>query len=391
MGDTFISMMVSLLVLCALVCAAFALPSQEHTFESFSALYGKTYATDEEATLRRGIFEANLRKIHEHNAAVATGNSPWTYTLGVNTYADLTSKEFAAMFATGKAVGSTVLGAILRDGSGDAPVDSLPKSVDWRTKNVVTPPKNQGGCGSCWAFSTAETLESHIAIKTGKLMDFSPQEFVSCAPNPNDCGGTGGCQGSTQWLGFKYAIAAGITTEKSYPYQGTTGTCDKSKIKPVATISGYERLPQNNYTALMNAVVNVGPIAISAAAEPWQLYSGGVYNGKCGSDVDHAIQLVGYGTQPKSNGTSSERRLLGGGGGTGDYWLVRNSWGASWGEKGYIRIQRFGSTTKEPCSTDTTPGDGTACAKPHLPKSLQVCGLCGIMSDSSYPTGGKLA
>jgi len=254
----------------------------------------------------------------------------------------------------------------------------------------VTPPKNQGGCGSCWAFSTAETLESHIAIKTGKLFEFSPQEFVSCAPNPNHCGGTGGCQGSVQPLGFKYAEENGITTEASYPYEGRTGTCDPSKIKPVANISGYEVLPTNNYTALMNAVANIGPIAISAAAEPWQLYSQGVYNGHCGADVDHAIQLVGYGT---ASTEEPGRRLLGGGGGgkgTGDYWLVRNSWGASWGEKGYIRIQRFGEG-KEPCAVDDTPADGFACTVPAPgPKSIKVCGLCGIMSASSYPTGGKL-
>jgi len=275
----------------------------------------------------------------------------------------------------------------VRDGSQDVHVDSLAASIDWRTKNVVTKPKNQGGCGSCWAFSTAETLESHIAIKTGKLLEFSPQEFVSCAPNPNHCGGSGGCQGSIQPLGFKYAVEKGITTEKSYPYRGVTGTCQPSKIKSVATITGYEVLPTNNYTALMNAV-NEQPVAISAAAEPWQLYSGGVYNGNCGTDVDHAIQLVGYGTQ---GNTTAARHLLGGGGGGkgGDYWLVRNSWGASWGEKGYIRIKRNGEG-KEPCAMDSTPADGYACTKPTPPKALKVCGVCGILSASSYPTGGKL-
>jgi len=369
------------IALCALVVVASLPTDGQTTFESFMTQYSKSYADEVETSHRRAIFEQNLHKIAAHNA-----DPQWTYTLGVNEYADLTGAEFAAQFAQGNNHYPEELASTEHDMSGDINVEDLPKSLDWREKNVVTPPKNQGGCGSCWAFSTAETLESHIAIKTGKLMKFAPQEFVSCAPNPNHCGGTGGCQGSTQWLGFKYAMAAGITTEASYPYQGQTGTCQKDKLKPVANITGYVRLPTNNYTALMNAVVNVGPIAISAAAEPWQLYSGGVYNGKCGADVDHAIQLVGYGTQGKTG-----RALLGGGGGggTGDYWLVRNSWGASWGEKGYIRIQRFGDG-KEPCDTDTTPGDGTACEKPHLPKSLKVCGLCGIMSDSSYPTGGHL-
>jgi len=375
-------------VVCTLAVATVVVSSlplvEEHTFETFKAAYGKSYASAEEHQRRQEIFAQNLVRISEHNA-----NPQWTYTLGVNAFADMTSSEFASLYAKGidHQANQELLGAApTRDSTSDKHVDALPASLDWRDKNVVTPPKNQGGCGSCWAFSTAETLESHIAIKTGKLMEFSPQEFVSCAPNPNDCGGTGGCQGSIQPLGFKYAEEKGITAEKSYPYEGRTGTCDEKKIVSVATITGYEVLPTNNYTALMNAVAEQ-PIAISAAAEPWQLYSGGVYNGHCGTDVDHAIQLVGYGTA--GNKTANRQLLGGGGGGGGDYWLVRNSWGASWGEKGYIRIKRMGDG-KEPCAMDNTPADGYACTKPTPPKPLEVCGVCGILSASSYPTGGKL-
>jgi len=369
-------MNMQLLLVAATLALATAAPFNATEFEVFANTHGKSYSTAEEHSLRRSIFQANLEKIAAHNA-----DPQWTYTLAVNKFADLTSSEFAAIFAKGTGPYSELtLGATLRDVSRDQAVSDLPTEKDWRTKkpSVVTAPKDQGGCGSCWAFSTAETLESHIAIQTGKLMEFAPQEYVSCAPNPNQCGGTGGCQGSVQPLGFKYAMANGITLETSYPYSGTTGTCDPSKIKSVATITGYEVLPSNNYSALMNAVANVGPIAISAAAEPWQLYDKGVYNGECGGDVDHAIQLVGYGT-----GTGNEKF---------DYWLVRNSWGASWGEEGYIRIRRFGDG-KEPCTTDSTPGDGYACMKPTngtAPTSLKVCGKCGVMSSSSYPTGGKL-
>jgi|EP00937_MAST-01D_sp_MAST-1D-sp2_P004882 cathepsin L len=352
---------------------------EEYSFDLFKKEFSKSYASDAEHATRESAFNANLRKIREHNA-----DATQTWKMGMNMVADLTGREFAARYLSAKSTGAR--GAFTAEHqrafelahAADVPVAALPASLDWRTKNVVTPVKNQGGCGSCWAFSTAETLESHIAIQTGKLLTFAPQEFVSCAPNPQHCGGTGGCQGSTQWLGFKYAETAGITLETSYPYTARTGTCDESKIKPVANITGYVRLPANNYSALMNAVATKGPVAISAAAEPWQLYDSGVYNGKCGTDVDHAIQLVGYGSGDAQNKKA------------GDYWLVRNSWGASWGEKGYIRIARFGETTAgEPCATDTTPGDGTACA--GGPKTLEVCGLCGIMSDSSYPTGGKLA
>merc|ERR1712166_724166 len=281
---TLLKMNMQLLLVAATLALATAAPFNATEFEVFANTHGKSYSTAEEHSLRRSIFQANLEKIAAHNA-----DPQWTYTLAVNKFADLTSSEFAAIFAKGTGPYSELtLGATLRDVSRDQPVSDLPTEKDWRTKtpSVVTAPKDQGGCGSCWAFSTAETLESHIAIQTGKLMEFAPQEYVSCAPNPN-----------------------GITLETSYPYSGTTGTCDPSKIKSVATITGYEVLPSNNYSALMNAVANVGPIAISAAAEPWQLYDKGVYNGECGGDVDHAIQLVGYGT-----GTGNEKF---------DYWLVR--------------------------------------------------------------------
>eukprot|EP00930_Biecheleria_cincta_P046187 TRINITY_DN3185_c0_g1_i1.p1 TRINITY_DN3185_c0_g1~~TRINITY_DN3185_c0_g1_i1.p1 ORF type:complete len:319 (-),score=45.99 TRINITY_DN3185_c0_g1_i1:219-1175(-) len=250
---------------------------------------------------------------------------------------------------------------------------SLPDNLDWRQKTgVVTPVKDQGGCGSCWAFSTVQTMESALAIATGKPAPIlSPQQVVSCAPNPNQCGGTGGCQGATQEIGFNYTESAGLTSEQTYPYEGQTGTCQQSKIKPIAKNSGFVKLPSNNYTALISAVANIGPIAISVAAGGmgWQFYGGGVFGDKCGFDQDHAVQLVGYGAD-----------------GAKDYWLVRNSWGSDWGERGYIRIQRYGEG-KEPCGMDTKPQDGSACKGQTQP--VKMCGLCGILSDSSYPIGMK--
>jgi len=363
----------------AVIALAAAKPTWEdlqtspYSFEQFTEDFNRQYEASE-VSERRAIFERNLEKILTHNV-----DPQWTYKLGVNNFADRTVAEFAAYHNGHKNMDSD--SELFQEAPlhTHVPVSDLPASLDWREKGVVTPVKNQGGCGSCWAFSTAETLESHIAIQTKKSPEiYSPQEFVDCAPNPDKCGGTGGCQGSTQWLGFKYAMTAGVVLEKDYPYKASTNKCATSGITPVAKITNYTRLPANNYSALMNAVANIGPIAISAAAEPWQLYDGGVYNGKCGTDVDHAIQLVGYGSG-ETSGFKKEKI---------DYWLVRNSWGANWGEKGYIRIARFGETTAgETCATDKTPQDGTACA--GGPKTLEVCGLCGIMSDSSYPTGGS--
>ena len=141
--------------------------------------------------------------------------------------------------------------------------------------------------------------------------------------------------------------------------------------------TGYERLPANNYSALMNAVATVGPVAISAAAEPWMSYEEGIFSDDCGADVDHAIVLVGYGNETVGTFRPESK----------DYWLVRNSWGSGWGEDGYIRIERYGEGA-EPCETDTTPQDGTACK--GGPSEITVCGLCGVLSDSSYPVGGAI-
>ena len=303
--------------------------------------------------------------------------------------------------------------------------------------------------------------------------------LIACTPCPAprslQCGGTGGCNGATQELAFGYiagiapakAPGPGITLESDYPYTAQTGSCKPNKIKPVATFtkwggggrggrarvrdlcspcnlpppppssSSYTTLPFNNYSALMNAVVALGPIAISAAAEPWQIYESGVFSSPCGTDVDHAIQ-VGLeagaagdelwggrkrkrlpvwrrtGLAPQRNSSSLPPPQLVGYGTDAasglDYWLVRNSWSAAWGEAGYIRIKRFGDG-KEPCAQDPNPSDGdgacvccAACfALPCTPRgslragckngppSILVCGLCGILSDSSYPNGAALA
>lgn len=213
-------------------------------------------------------------------------------------FTGLTREQFKHLVIGAGLDRSMSLNAQKADLSSHVPVSALPASLDWREKGVVTPVKDQGGCGGCWSFSAAETLESHIAIKTGKLFNFSEQEILACTPNPNQCGGTGGCSGATQELAFDYVTTKGITTETQWPYEMRSGTCDWTGKKAVATITSYATIPFNNYTALMNAVVSIGPIAVSGAAEPWQTYESGVFNGcsgNIGTDVDHAIVLEGYG------------------------------------------------------------------------------------------------
>jgi len=362
--------MFKLVVLAALATAAFGM-----SFEAFTTQYGRTYVFNSTEWHRRStIFHSNLAKISAHNA-----NPTKSFFMAVNQFADMTSEEMRAFRGYNKAQARSFLG--LQQEAAPVfhkTVKDLPSSIDWRTKGAVTPVKNQGGCGSCWAFATTETLESHAALSTNPptLVELAPQQLVSCCPNPKQCGGTGGCSGATAEVGYDYIVSNGGQTKESlYPYTGRDGKCTYSPTKtpPAAAATGYTKLPENNYTALLNAIATIGPIAISVEADTWSFYGGGIFPASScnqkNTDIDHAVQLVGYGTD---NGK--------------DYWLVRNSWGATWGEKGYIRVER--NADGNPCNPDTTPGDGTAC--PPYPKEVTVCGACGILYDSCYPTGARL-
>jgi cathepsin L len=338
-------------------------------FEEYKQEFGKLHSSNEEHDNRKAIFQRNMEMIRAHNAQE---DKTWFAT--VNEFADWENDEFRA-HRTGHRPSRQGARVSLSANLGD-----LPDRIDWREQDgVVTPVKNQASCGSCWAFSAVQTLESHLAIATGEAAPvLSPQQVVSCAPNPDHCGGTGGCKGSTQPLAFNYTANTGLSLNSDYPYTssiGITGKCKPEKIKPVAQNDGVDVLETNDYTALITAVSTKGPVSISVAAGGlgWQLYGGGVYSKTgalgCNYVVDHAVQLVGHGTDSGKM-----------------YWLVRNSWGGSWGESGYMRVERFGEGN-EPCGMDNKPQDGMACEGDDDP--IKYCGLCGILSSSSYPTGVK--
>ena len=341
------------------------------SFEQYAAEYRKVY-TDAEKPSRQAAFEASLSAIKAHNE-----NFPApSWFMGLSEHSDKSKDEWASLKGLHRgAFFSAAVDAAVR--ANTTRRFDPPASLDWRDSGVVTPVKNQGGCGSCWAFSAAETVESAYGMATlkasGKAISIpilSPQQLVDCAPNPEHCGGTGGCAGSTQPLAFQYLISSGgEDSDLDYPYTARDGKCVAGSLEPVIGISGYEDLPMNDYTALLEALVNEGPIAISVDAS-WGAYEDGVFSSDSNWLIDHAVQLVGYGTE-----------------GGKDYWLVRNSWGTSWGENGYIKLEKFGEG-KEPCGTDTAPESGFVCE--GGPSTITVCGTSGMLSGSSYPTGAKL-
>ena len=338
--------------------------SDEYAFEEYKADFGKSYAPQEDDE-RRVIFEARLKSILDHNT------NPSTYKKGVNALTDRTDDERRALNGRDKALAASRPRAAL---AAPAPLAALPTTFDWRDRrpSVLTAVKDQGQCGSCWAFASTETIESHVALNTGELVELAPQHLVACAANVYDCGGTGGCGGSIAELAFEYVQTHGMATEWTYPYtaglDGKSGACRYNASSPIpkaVMIMGYERVASNDEAAVLAALVSKGPLAVNVDAGGWHDYESGIYTAekKDDIDIDHVVQLVGFGA---------------------DYLLIRNSWDTTWGEDGYIRLARTSA-----CGTDTTPLDGTGCKGGNA--TQHVCGTCGVLFDASYPVGAAVA
>lgn len=229
--------------------------------------------------------------------------------------------------------------------SGEDYTNTIPESVDWRTKGAVTHVKNQLECGSCWAFSTTGSIEGALAIHNHnifnhKIYNLSEQQLVDCSRQNH------GCEGGLMDLGFSYVIDNGICSEESYPYIGRQGICNSLSCKKIGHISDYSDVTSNDEKALKRAVAQQPiSVAIQANLSSFRFYKNGVYNDPdCGNQLDHGVLIVGY-------GTDNQYGL--------DYWIVKNSWSSAWGEEGYVRMLR---------NYDKNPS-----------------GMCGIATQPSFP------
>jgi len=279
-------------------------------FSDFKVKFNKNYATKEEHDRRFEIFKQNVQEAEERTRKDRHA------TFGVTKFSDLTKAEFKNKY-------------LMKVGKPDFPhapvanisVKALPTSFDWRDKSgIVSPVKDQGQCGSCWDFSATETVESVWARGGKTLVPLSTQQVVDCDTTDD------GCDGGWPYNAYQYIISAGgQDSEKSYPYTAQDGTCSFNSANIAAKISGWQYVTQSqDETAMMNFLYTNSPLSVCVDAETWSSYTGGVItpSSNCGNSIDHCVQITGWSTV---NGVQA--------------WHVRNSWGTSWGNSGFIYVQ----------------------------------------------------
>jgi len=303
-----------LIVALALVVVAEGLLLDSYTvhFTSWKAHNNRTYGSSAEEQVRFEIFKDNVDKITKHNSLYEAGQE--TYFMAVNKFADMTSHEFAAKM-NGAFAGERSAEEFTGEG-----VQVAGPEVNWVTKGAVTPVKDQGQCGSCWAFSTCAGIEGTMAVAGKPLASLAPQELVDC----DKADGNQGCNGGFMTKATQWAVTNGLCGWDDYKYTARGGTCRSSSCKAVSKPSSWKTVARSA-TAFI-AALSLAPISIGADAQPWQFYSGGIFSKNCGTSIDHGILAAGF---------------------TDDYILVKNSWGTSWGESGYIRLSRTANSGNE--------------------------------------------
>jgi cathepsin L len=317
-------MRASLLLLCLVSMASavsfYSVVKEE--WEAFKLIHNKRYEAVEEA-FRLKVFAENKHKIAKHNLLYNKGER--SFKMKMNHFGDLLHHEFVSMMNGWR--GQSMNRSTAYEASNFVAPDSdvvLPASVDWRLKGAVTPVKNQGQCGSCWAFSTTGALEGQHFRQTGQLVSLSEQNLIDCSGRF----GNEGCNGGLMDNAFQYIKEnGGIDTEAGYPYKGIDEDCEFRKNDIGADDTGYVDVKKDNEHALKAAIATVGPVsvAIDASQPSFQFYHSGVYDEpECSSEnLDHGVLAVGYGSEDGK-----------------DFYIVKNSWSETWGDEGYIYMSR---------------------------------------------------
>jgi cysteine peptidase B len=306
-------------------------------WEEFKLTYGKKYASISEERARFANFQSNLNV-----AAIRNAENPLA-SFGINKYFDQSAVEFKSThhnadkhYAARVAEQKEIIAAYTQEAALSI-IAAANSSLDWRQKGAVTAVKDQGQCGSCWAFSTTGNIEGQWQIKGNTLTSVSEQELVSCDTVDS------GCNGGLMDNAFGWLVSAKkgqIVTEASYPYVSGNGNAPKCNLngKAVgATITGHQDIAKNE-VQMAAWMTQHGPIAIAVDATTFQSYTGGIVTNCISQQIDHGVLLVGYGVSGSVN-----------------YWIIKNSWGASWGESGYIRVKQGTNQcliTSYPCSAN---------------------------------------
>lgn len=283
------------------------------SFTKFATRYGKSYATEEEMTVRFAIFSENLKQIKSHN------RKRLSYTLAVNQFTDLTWDEFRT-----QRLGAAQNCSATKNGNHQLTSDPLPDTKDWRKEGIVSPVKDQGACGSCWSFSTTGSLEAAYTQLYGKNISLSEQQLCDCAQAYKNFG----CGGGLPSQAFEYVKSiGGLETDAAYPYTATDGKCHFSSNKVAVKVVDSVNITTDAENELKHAVALVRPVSVAfEVVSSFQSYKSGVYTsntcGKTPMDVNHAVLAVGYGVE---NGMP--------------YWIIKNSWGAEWGDHGYFKME----------------------------------------------------
>ncbi|XP_046977839.1 cathepsin L-like isoform X5 [Vanessa cardui] len=313
-----------LMVMVAVVSADSFVDLLREEWSAFKLKHQKSYENETEEKFRLKIYAENKLKVEEHNRRFERGEV--TFRLDVNKYADKLHHEFVHTMNGFNRTAKLNEGQVPRGATVSLPATWAPPTMmDWLSAGAVTEVKDQGNCGSDWAFSTTGSLEGQHFRSTGELVSLSEQNLIDCS----SAFGNRGCDGGLMYDAVLYIYKnGGINTEETYPYEGVVSTCRFDPTDVALNVVGYMSVQRGNEASLKKAVATVGPISvvIDASRPSFQLYSSGVYYDEhcSSSDLNHAMLVVGYDTDEEGV----------------EYWLVKNSWGTSWGDNGYIKMAR---------------------------------------------------